>query len=520
MSSDGSGRYGAVNHLGQLFRGSGSETYDGIVCVDGSIIPTALGESAILRRDGHSKADHEIGVNPLATITALAERSCSALLQKNKRASDEAPNGRLDLFGLPEKALPMTDDMKEASKAIRSAQGSEGVRFTEIMEGHIYVGDDIEDFTVADMTAMGTASFASLYVSVDAYSVQNLIERSDHASVATGTFSCGALSNDPFLVQLGEVQFFTTDEEVADGENLAYKLTLLGTKGETFLLHGYKDINSAMAFSASDTWKATTTLYTTITKTDGTTVGRGILRIIWRNFVSEVQSIGPTTNTATITRKVLAPLRFISFFAKKTAAYFFSPFRPLQYPNYSKSGYFSKVPPVKSDVLTTSDGVKIPMKVWKAEKGAPEHDMPLLFLPGASVDDQIYSLPAVPVNAIEYFTSLGYRCYVPTLRFGKTSAAREGYTAYDARYDVKAAMEYIREQEGGKKCYVVCHCLGSIATGIALLTGEVNPDWLSGMTASQVFTDLWFGEVNALKAKTQILLSLYKVCYDSLLKTL
>lgn len=57
MSSCGTGRTGATNHFGQVFKGNGNETYEGLVVTDGAIVPTAL------------------GVNPLATITALAERS-------------------------------------------------------------------------------------------------------------------------------------------------------------------------------------------------------------------------------------------------------------------------------------------------------------------------------------------------------------------------------------------------------------------------------------------------------------
>jgi hypothetical protein len=48
MSSDGTGLQGAVNHLGQLFVGNGSEVHAGLVCCDASIIPTALGEYNIL----------------------------------------------------------------------------------------------------------------------------------------------------------------------------------------------------------------------------------------------------------------------------------------------------------------------------------------------------------------------------------------------------------------------------------------------------------------------------------------
>ena len=43
MSSDGTGVNGATNHLGQVFTGKGTDVYEGLVCVDGSVIPTALG---------------------------------------------------------------------------------------------------------------------------------------------------------------------------------------------------------------------------------------------------------------------------------------------------------------------------------------------------------------------------------------------------------------------------------------------------------------------------------------------
>lgn len=46
MSRDGTGCEGVTNHIGQVFTGSGSEVYEGLLCCDGSIVPTALGESA------------------------------------------------------------------------------------------------------------------------------------------------------------------------------------------------------------------------------------------------------------------------------------------------------------------------------------------------------------------------------------------------------------------------------------------------------------------------------------------
>lgn len=43
MSNDGTGYGGVTNHLGEVFSGSNGEVYNGLVCCDASIIPTALG---------------------------------------------------------------------------------------------------------------------------------------------------------------------------------------------------------------------------------------------------------------------------------------------------------------------------------------------------------------------------------------------------------------------------------------------------------------------------------------------
>ena len=121
----------------------------------------------------------------------------------------------------------MSDDMERAQKAIADSPRTGGTRFTEIMEGYFYVGDDIEDPVIANEAAKGDSSTARFYLSVDAWDINTLIDQKNHAAMLTGTFSCGALSKDPFMVLRGEFQLFSQDHRTANTENLVYKFDML-----------------------------------------------------------------------------------------------------------------------------------------------------------------------------------------------------------------------------------------------------------------------------------------------------
>jgi hypothetical protein len=121
----------------------------------------------------------------------------------------------------------MSDDMKRAQQAIADSPMTGGTRFTEIMEGYFYVGDDIEDPVMASEVAKGNSSTAKFYLSVDAWDINTLIDKKSHSAMLTGTFSCEALSKDPFMVLRGEFQLFSKDRHAADTENLVYKFDML-----------------------------------------------------------------------------------------------------------------------------------------------------------------------------------------------------------------------------------------------------------------------------------------------------
>lgn len=117
--------------------------------------------------------------------------------------------------------------MERAQNEIVNSSQIGGSRFSEIMEGYIYIGDEIEDYKVAAEAAKSSDSAAKFYLSVDAWDTDALVKKENHAAMLTGTFSCGSLSKDPYMVLRGDFQLFTKDSHSPDTRNLVYDFDMV-----------------------------------------------------------------------------------------------------------------------------------------------------------------------------------------------------------------------------------------------------------------------------------------------------
>jgi hypothetical protein len=146
MSCDGTGRAGVTNHLGELFTGKGSEVYKGLVCCDGSIIPTAL------------------GVNPLATITALSERSVQLLAKNSGLSIDlDTKNGVLDSHSSPK----VSRKLRKHCGTDKTEATSIGWQFTESLSGKFYLGPSKESIGLSDRFRNGSSCDMQMLLTID-----------------------------------------------------------------------------------------------------------------------------------------------------------------------------------------------------------------------------------------------------------------------------------------------------------------------------------------------------------------
>ncbi|KLU92268.1 cholesterol oxidase [Magnaporthiopsis poae ATCC 64411] len=534
MARDGSGATGVTNHKGEVFTGNGSETHKGLIVTDGALVPIAL------------------GVNPFATIAALAERCVDEYAKDNGLEISTTKNKILDLFGEPEhqpravphdipeffnfgqkrkgqhipRALTLNErkEVEKAAKAINKAQAMRagGFGFTEVMCGYVHGDpkmkeDRRETYELASRTAKSRCENARFFLSVQAFNTKDMLYAPDGRAMLTGTFVCPAIPGSPFMVQRGSFGLFTMDRKAPGTRNLTYDFDMVGVDGNTLHFHGYKVVDSSVALSPKKFWRATTTLYVTITKKDHpshvdaaeheawrhcTVMGKGIMHIQPQDFRAEVKTMKPTGLSLFLRAKSAAC--FMTFFARKSLSLFLAPLTPLQYPSQSYSGYINNTPPNKSFVIVAKeDGVRTRMHMWEATSIPRGGVRNLFMVPGAAVDHQIFALPTIPFNTVNYFTRAGYNVFVSVHRIGQIMAAHNNWTTFDARLDLKACLEYIREHysetKPPEKIYTIAHCMGSVAFSSGLLDGTIPSSWIAGVTCSQVFMNPIWGPANMAK---------------------
>ncbi|KAH8719657.1 hypothetical protein HC256_000087 [Beauveria bassiana] len=503
MSRDNSGKNGVTNHVGQVFAGQQSETHAGLIVVDGAAIPGAL------------------GVNPIATIAALAERSVAAFVERQSLDISTKSNG---IINLDTPAFALQPDREPTQPlALNMKRLVNPISFTELLQGYLYSGTAINlcntaAYERACRMANGRGQVARLLASIQLDKTTARCNKSCYKGTISGTLVCPAIPGSPFMLHGGTVDLFQPDPDRCGTKKLVYDCLITGTNGRPLHLHGFKLLDASVSLSPRQLWRAMTKLHVTVVddKSGGETVAAGILKVTPGSFLKQLRTLTAAgQGRAERCRRIMD---LSSHLVHEMAPHLFLPLGPLQYVATKPLGGFANpTEPTATYRIVARDGVETKLLMWEPDpaqvaqddvSGAPVPTENLFMIPGAGVDHQIFALPTIATNAVNYFTRAGYRVFVLVHRIGRLDSASQSsspssspWTTYDARLDIRAGLEKVRQlQQGGGKLYTIAHCMGSVALACGLLDGAVPADWIRGITCSQVFMNPIWARSNMRKA--------------------
>ncbi len=408
--------HGAVDHRGRVFAGSdGAAVHDGLYVTDGSIVPRSL------------------GVNPLLTISALAERCCALLARDYDWTID---------YSTPSIPIPPP----------APAPATVGISFTERMSG--LVADEPFAFVLT----------------IHADDLERFLSEPEHVARMAGVVTAPGLSAQPLTVTDGTFNLFVEEPTHVAARRMRYRMTLTADDGRTWRFEGVKLIHDD---GGLDVWADTTTLYVTLREgdaDDGQVAAEGVLRIAVPDLARQLTTMRATG--AESRRQALeAKVRFGRFFAGSLLDVYGGLFAggseldPTAPPRKRRQ---LRVPAPDVHVVRTEDGVELRLTRFDGGKKGP-----LLLAHGLGVSSEIFAADTIETNLLEHVVAAGYDAWLLDYRASiALPSARTQFTADDvALHDFPAAVAKVRAVTGADSVQVIAHCFGATTFSCALLAG-------------------------------------------------
>ena len=435
---------GVVDDQGRVFDPVGGGVHDGLYVCDGSVIPVAL------------------DVNPLLTISAIAERTAAKMIEERGwEAAQSAGHAA---------APPQVEAAPRAS-----LEFSEHLTGFVSMSVHSGYAEGYEDGREDDARV-------DLYLTIQYDDVQAMLDDPKREARITGTVLAPELSTRPLTVTEGS-SFTLLDPDLSRVETwrMRYRMHLLSEEGRRYLFDGHKEIR---ARGAGHAWSEMTTLYTMIREADGpepdaSEPGTGILHLKPADFTRLVHSIKVVDVPRREQRKYR--MAFLELFAHEMVHIYGGLLdEPGAFPSAPR-----KAPPVREPKAPDGIWWCDSLRRWHADDRLGDDAFlrltryragdkgPVMLATGFGMSSHSFLAPTIEQNLTEFLADCGYDVWLFDYRAGiDLPSAGTEFTIDDiAREDWPTAVRKVLEETGRDDLQAFGHCVGSVSLQMAILAG-------------------------------------------------